>query len=255
MANDKTEVRRILDAVKAEGRTSLTAPEGKLVCDAYGIATPKEGVATVGRRSGEARRGDGLPGRAQDRLAGDPAQDGSGRRARRREERRGRARRASRRSWRTRRSTTRKATLLGVQVQQMLARRAGSHRRRRHRSRVRQARRVRAGRHPGRGAEGHHVPPRAGVARRRAVDAGRHRGGRDPEGRARRRPRRPRGARGDDRQRLAARRRLPRDRRDGPEPGVRDEERARSPPTCASSSTSRRSPRATARARRRSSAR
>ncbi|HKW81747.1 MAG TPA: acetate--CoA ligase family protein [Casimicrobiaceae bacterium] len=45
MAN-KTAVRQILDKVKAEGRTSLTAPEGKLVCDAYGIAVPKEGVAT-----------------------------------------------------------------------------------------------------------------------------------------------------------------------------------------------------------------
>ena len=46
MATNKTEVQRILDKVKAEGRTSLTAPEGKLVCDAYGIAVPKEGVAT-----------------------------------------------------------------------------------------------------------------------------------------------------------------------------------------------------------------
>jgi len=46
MASDKTAVRKILDKVKAEGRTSLTAPEGKLVCDAYGIAVPKEGVAT-----------------------------------------------------------------------------------------------------------------------------------------------------------------------------------------------------------------
>ena len=45
MASDKTEVRRILDTVKAQRRTSLTAPEGKLVCDAYGIVTPKEGVA------------------------------------------------------------------------------------------------------------------------------------------------------------------------------------------------------------------
>ncbi len=46
MANNNTEVRRILDQVKSEGRTSLTAPEGKLVCDAYGIPVPKEGVAT-----------------------------------------------------------------------------------------------------------------------------------------------------------------------------------------------------------------
>src|SRR5258708_25554428 len=45
MANNKTEVRRVLDKVKADGRTSLTAPEGKLVCDAYGITVPKEGVA------------------------------------------------------------------------------------------------------------------------------------------------------------------------------------------------------------------
>jgi acyl-CoA synthetase (NDP forming) len=32
--------------VKKDGRDSLTAPEGKLVCDAYGIPVPKEGVAT-----------------------------------------------------------------------------------------------------------------------------------------------------------------------------------------------------------------
>ncbi|HXX82594.1 MAG TPA: acetate--CoA ligase family protein [Casimicrobiaceae bacterium] len=45
MANKKSEVRRVLETVKAEGRTSLTAPEGKLVCDAYGIPVPREGVA------------------------------------------------------------------------------------------------------------------------------------------------------------------------------------------------------------------
>ncbi|HSS70705.1 MAG TPA: acetate--CoA ligase family protein [Casimicrobiaceae bacterium] len=47
MAKNKTEVKRILNQAKAEGRTSLTAPEGKLVCDAYGIPVPKEGVATT----------------------------------------------------------------------------------------------------------------------------------------------------------------------------------------------------------------
>ncbi len=46
MSKDKAKVRKILDAVKAAGRDSLTAPEGKLVCDAYGIAVPQEGVAT-----------------------------------------------------------------------------------------------------------------------------------------------------------------------------------------------------------------
>ena len=45
MANNKTAVRKVLDAAKAEGRTSLTAPEGKKVCDAYGIPVPKEGLA------------------------------------------------------------------------------------------------------------------------------------------------------------------------------------------------------------------
>src|SRR5499433_2780367 len=44
--SNRTDVRRVLDTVRAEGRTSLTAPEGKAVCDAYGIAVPKEGVAT-----------------------------------------------------------------------------------------------------------------------------------------------------------------------------------------------------------------
>jgi acetyl coenzyme A synthetase (ADP forming)-like protein len=38
-------VRQVLDQVKADGRTALTAPEGKIVCDAYGIPVPGEGVA------------------------------------------------------------------------------------------------------------------------------------------------------------------------------------------------------------------
>ena len=52
-----------------------------------------------------------------------------------------------------------------------------------------------------------------------------------------------------DRRRQRAGQRLPGDLRDGPEPGLRDQGQARSPPTCASSSTSRRSRRATARPR------
>ena len=69
MANNKTEVRRILDKVKAEGRTSLTAPEGKLVCDAYGIAVPKEGVATSAADAAKLASRHRLPGRAEDRVA------------------------------------------------------------------------------------------------------------------------------------------------------------------------------------------
>jgi acetyl coenzyme A synthetase (ADP forming)-like protein len=61
MANNKTEVRRILDKVKVEGRTSLTAPEGKLVCDAYGIAVPKEGVASTAAEAAKLASGMGFP--------------------------------------------------------------------------------------------------------------------------------------------------------------------------------------------------
>src|SRR6266581_879859 len=61
MANNKTEVRRILDQVKTEGRTSLTAPEGKLVCDAYGIPVPKEGVATSAAEAATLASGMGFP--------------------------------------------------------------------------------------------------------------------------------------------------------------------------------------------------
>src|SRR5512144_3324653 len=61
MAHDKTAVRRILDKVKAEGRTSLTAPEGKLVCDAYGIPVPKEGVARSAGEAGKMAASMGFP--------------------------------------------------------------------------------------------------------------------------------------------------------------------------------------------------
>ncbi|HEX9163528.1 MAG TPA: acetate--CoA ligase family protein [Thermoanaerobaculia bacterium] len=61
MPNNKSEVRRILDAVKAEGRKSLTAPEGKRVCDAYGIATPKEGVAATAADAAELAAAIGFP--------------------------------------------------------------------------------------------------------------------------------------------------------------------------------------------------
>ncbi|MEV4971097.1 acetate--CoA ligase family protein [Streptomyces scopuliridis] len=38
-------VRAVLDAALAEGRTALTAPEGKTITDAYAIPTPAEGLA------------------------------------------------------------------------------------------------------------------------------------------------------------------------------------------------------------------
>jgi acetyl coenzyme A synthetase (ADP forming)-like protein len=39
-------VGEVLEAARTEGRTSLSAPEAKRVCDAYGIAVPREGLAT-----------------------------------------------------------------------------------------------------------------------------------------------------------------------------------------------------------------
>ncbi|RAS70917.1 acetyl coenzyme A synthetase (ADP forming)-like protein [Lentzea atacamensis] len=42
---DRAAVENVLAKVRAEGRASLTAPEGKRVCDAYGIATPAEALA------------------------------------------------------------------------------------------------------------------------------------------------------------------------------------------------------------------
>jgi len=48
---EKTAIGEVLAAVKTEGRTSLTAPEAKKVCDACGIATPKEGLATSAKQA------------------------------------------------------------------------------------------------------------------------------------------------------------------------------------------------------------
>jgi acetyl coenzyme A synthetase (ADP forming)-like protein len=46
MAHDRGIVQDILDKALADGRTSLSAPEAKLVADAYGIPTPGEALAT-----------------------------------------------------------------------------------------------------------------------------------------------------------------------------------------------------------------
>src|SRR5215510_15275166 len=54
-------VRRVLDTVKADKRTSLTAPEGKLVCDAYGIPVPQEGLAKSAAEASKIASGMGFP--------------------------------------------------------------------------------------------------------------------------------------------------------------------------------------------------
>src|SRR3954447_22687671 len=61
MNRDKAKVRQLLDALRASGRDSLTAPEGKQVCDAYGIAVPGEGVAKSAADAGKLAAGMGFP--------------------------------------------------------------------------------------------------------------------------------------------------------------------------------------------------
>jgi len=61
MNKDKAKVRQLLDAVRASGRDSLTAPEGKQVCDAYGIPVPGEGVAKSAADAAKLASGMGFP--------------------------------------------------------------------------------------------------------------------------------------------------------------------------------------------------
>ena len=61
MSIDRAKVRKLLDAVKADGRSSLTAPEGKQVCDAYAIAVPQEGLAGSAAEAGKLAAATGFP--------------------------------------------------------------------------------------------------------------------------------------------------------------------------------------------------
>ena len=165
MAYDKAAVRQVLDRVRADKRTALTAPEGKLICDAYGIPVPQEGVATSAAEAGKLAQQMGgpvvlkivspdilhkteaggvlvgvkTPRRRGQGLRHDPCQ---------RQEVQGR------------RQDRRRAGAADA------GRRAGGDRRCGHRRQLRQAGGVRPRRRAGRGAEGHHVPPRTGHAER-----------------------------------------------------------------------------------------
>lgn len=61
MTKDQAKVRQILDAARAAGRDALTAPEGKQICDAYGIAVPGEGVAGSAAEAAKLAAGMGFP--------------------------------------------------------------------------------------------------------------------------------------------------------------------------------------------------
>ena len=222
--SNKTAVRQILDKVKAEGRTSLTAPEGKLVCDAYGIAVPKEGVATTAAEAAKIATGMGFPvvlkivspeilhkTEAGGVLVGVKSAD---------EVEKGFATIMA-----NAKKYDAKANLLGVQVQQMLT--GGQE------VIIGAVTDPSFGKLVAFGLGGILVEVLKDITfrlapashGRRAVDARRHRRGGDPQGRARCRPGQSRRARHADPERLAARLRLSRNRRDGPESGVREQDR------------------------------
>ncbi|WP_370963219.1 acetate--CoA ligase family protein [Amycolatopsis sp. cg9] len=58
---DRAAVEKILDQVTAEGRSSLTAPEGRAVCEAYGIPTPAERLAGSADEAAAHAEAIGLP--------------------------------------------------------------------------------------------------------------------------------------------------------------------------------------------------
>src|SRR5260370_32383755 len=58
---DRTAVRSLLDQASAEGRNALSAHEGKVVCDAYGIPTPQEALATSAQAAVDAAEKIGFP--------------------------------------------------------------------------------------------------------------------------------------------------------------------------------------------------
>ncbi|HEV3108964.1 MAG TPA: acetate--CoA ligase family protein [Candidatus Binataceae bacterium] len=58
---DRTAIAEVLAAVKAEGRTSLTAPQAKAVCDACAIRIPREGLATSAKQAVEIADAIGYP--------------------------------------------------------------------------------------------------------------------------------------------------------------------------------------------------
>jgi acetyl coenzyme A synthetase (ADP forming)-like protein len=60
MDYDRDAVRELLDKAHAEEREALTAPEGRAICQAYGIPTPEEGLATSADEA--VRLAEGMPG-------------------------------------------------------------------------------------------------------------------------------------------------------------------------------------------------
>ena len=184
---DQAAVRAVLDRVKAEKRSALSAPEAKAGRGRVRLARSAGRARDVRRRGGArwprrwASRSCSRSSRPTSCTRPRPAACWSA----------SRTRRPCARGYDTIVANAKKYTPSAHDQRRAGAadaadRRAGSDRRRRHRPELRQAGRVRSGRRAGRGAQGRHVPARAGDARGRALDARRHPSRRDAQGRARR---------------------------------------------------------------------
>ena len=185
MSYDQNTVRTVLDRVREDGRTALTAEEARSVCAAYGITMPGEGLARSADEAAGLARDLGLPvvlkiaspdilhktdaGGVSSGLDSDDAVSHGYERDRR--QRAGVQRRREHR-WASRCSRCCPAAhevIVGAVT----------------RSQLRQAGRGRARRRAGRGDAGRHLPAGAGRRRRGAVDVRRPARRRGPARRAR----------------------------------------------------------------------
>src|SRR3546814_8278633 len=61
MSHDKAAVKAVLQRVRKAGRTALSAPESKKICDAYGIPVPKERLVKSAKDAATAAKRIGFP--------------------------------------------------------------------------------------------------------------------------------------------------------------------------------------------------
>jgi acetyl coenzyme A synthetase (ADP forming)-like protein len=61
MSGDQSRVRAVLQGVRAAGRSIVTAPEAREICEAYGLPVPKEGLATSVEQAVRLAREIGFP--------------------------------------------------------------------------------------------------------------------------------------------------------------------------------------------------
>src|SRR5919108_1427544 len=61
MSGDQSRVRAVLEGVRAAGRSIVTAPEAREICEAYGLPVPKEGLATSVEQAVRLAREIGFP--------------------------------------------------------------------------------------------------------------------------------------------------------------------------------------------------